>query len=136
MKLDFGDYTIGGDDYTYTYVDRKSESDLKGTLSNGLERFKKELDRAREFNSFIYIVIETSISKLKKNNVFGPHQSNLQYIFHNIRDITHNYSDVCQFIFSGNRTNSQTIIPKLLSGGKKFWNVDFQYYIDTYGIDS
>ena len=33
MKLDFGDYTCGGNYYDYTYVDRKSEQDLKGTLS-------------------------------------------------------------------------------------------------------
>jgi hypothetical protein len=134
MKLDFGDYTTGGEEYTYTYVDRKSENDLKGTLSKGLERFKRELERAREFDSYLYIVVETSISKLKKNNLFGPHKSNLEYIFHNIRHLTHEYSDVCQFIFSGNRTCSEIIIPKLLLAGKKLWNVDFQYYIDKYGI--
>ena len=136
MKLDFGDYTVGGDDYTYTYIDRKSETDLKGTLSQGLDRFKRELDRAREFDSYLYIVAETSIPKLKKNNVFGPHKSNLEYIFHNLRHLTHEYSDVCQFIFSGNRTSSEIIIPKLLLAGNKLWNVDFQYYVDTYGIGS
>ena len=132
MKLDFGDYTTGGENYTYTYVDRKSESDFKSTLSTGLERFKKELDRAREFNSYLYIVVESSIEKVKKNNIFGAHKSNLEYIFHNLRNLTHDYHDVCQFIFSGNRRNSEILIPKLLLGGEKLWNIDFQYHVDKY----
>ena len=37
MKLDFGDYTAGGENYSYTYVDRKSESDFKSTLRTGLQ---------------------------------------------------------------------------------------------------
>ena len=58
MKLDFGDYTAAGDYYTYTYIDRKSEGDLKSTLSSGnLDRFKRELERAREFNSYVFVVI-------------------------------------------------------------------------------
>ena len=28
LKLDFGDYTLGGKDYNYTYVDRKAEQDF------------------------------------------------------------------------------------------------------------
>lgn len=133
MKLDFGDYTTGGENYTYTYVDRKSESDFKGTLSQGLSRFKKELDRAREFNSFLYVVIESDIRKIQKNNLFGPHKSNLEYIFHNLRSLTHEYHDACQFIFTGSRGHSETLIPKLLIGGKSLWNIDFQYYIDRHG---
>ena len=34
-KLDFGDYTIGGSHYSYTYVDRKSENDFKKGHSRG-----------------------------------------------------------------------------------------------------
>jgi len=136
MKLDFGDYTVGGDDYAYTYVDRKSESDFKSTLSTGLERFKRELDRARQFDSYLYIVTESDIGKIKKNNIFGPHKSNLEYVFHNLRVLSHEYADTCQFMFTSNRSNSTNIIPKLLVGGKKLWNVDFQYYIDHYGVVS
>lgn len=134
MKLDFGDYTTRGNDYTYTYVDRKSESDFKGTLSQGLDRFKEELERAKAFKSFLYVVVESDINKIQKNNIFGLHKSNLEYIFHNLRKLTHEYSGVCQFLFTSNRTNSEIIIPKLLVAGKKLWNVDLQYFIDKYGI--
>ena len=47
MKLDFGDYAVSGDHYDYTYVDRKSESDFKSTMTSGFDRFKREMDRAK-----------------------------------------------------------------------------------------
>ena len=130
LKLDFGDYTLGGKDYTYTYVDRKAEQDFKGTLSGGFERFKRELERVKSFDSYLYIVIESDLNKLYKNNMFGPHKSNLKYVYHNMRLISHEFSDHCQFIFSGSRAESELLIPKLLKMGKKLWNVDVQYYLD------
>jgi hypothetical protein len=130
LKLDFGDYTLGGKDYTYTYVDRKAEQDFKGTLSGGFERFRRELQRVKDFDSYLYIVIESDLNKLYKNNMFGPHKSNLKYVYHNMRLISHEFADHCQFIFSGSRAGSQSIIPKLLKTGKSLWGVDIQYYLD------
>lgn len=130
MKLDFGDYTAGGEDYSYTFIDRKSEADFKSTLSVGFDRFKKELDRARSFNSFLYILVESDIDKIKKNNIFAPHRANLPYIFHNTKRLIRDYSDVCQFLFSGGRRASEYLIPRLLKFGKSLWKCDMQYYID------
>ena len=130
LKLDFGDYTTGGDDYSYTYVDRKSESDFKSTLSVGYDRFKKELERAREFNSFLYVLVESNVERIKKNNLFAPHKVNLPYIFHNTKALVREYSDVCQFLFSGGRKASEYLIPRLLKFGKRLWTCDLQYYID------
>jgi len=134
MKLDFGDYTAGGENYSYTYVDRKSETDFKSTLSTGLKRFKNEIKRAKKFDSYVFIVIESSISKIKKQNLFGPHKSNLGYIWHNMREITHEFAGTCQFVFSGSRSASEWLIPRLLFYGKNLWNVDLQYYIDNHDM--
>ena len=68
--MDFGDYTMAGDNYTYTYVDRKSETDFKGTLGVGFNRFTNEIERAKRFNAYLYIVIESSIDQIIKNNKF------------------------------------------------------------------
>ena len=131
-KLDFGDYTIGGENYTYTYVDRKSEGDFKGTMTVGFDRFKKELERARQFNAYLYIVTESSIDKIIKNNKYGSYSSNLSYVWHNMRILTHEFKGHCQFVFSGNRPNSQLLIPNLLYYGKNLWDVDIQYLLDSY----
>jgi ERCC4-type nuclease len=137
MKLDFGDYTASGEYYDYTYVDRKSGNDFIGTLSLGnLDRFRREIGRAQELNSYIFIVIESSLQKLEaymraaKNQKFGPHKTNLNFIYHNMREISHEFSDCCQFVFAGSRENSQDIIKRILFFGRKIWNSDLQYYID------
>ena len=134
LKLDFGDYTVGGDDYSYTYIDRKSEADFCGTMTGGLERFKKELQRAREFNAFLYILIEGSVESVKKNHYFRPKTygkaCNIKFVWHNMKSLIHEYSDVCQFLFSGGRRASQFLVPRLLYYGKSLWNCDLQYFID------
>ena len=134
LKLDFGDYTVGGDDYNYTYIDRKSDGDFKSTLSGGLSRFRRELQRVKDFDSYLFIVVESDLSRLYKNNKYGPHKSNLKFVYHNMRLIAHEFADNCQFVFTGTRANSQSIIPKILTLGKKLWNVDLQYYIDKNNI--
>jgi hypothetical protein len=135
LKLDFGDYTVGGDDYNYTYIDRKSDTDFKGTLSGGLARFKRELKRVKDFDSYLFIVVESDLNRLYVNNKFGPHKSNLEFVYHNMRLITHEFAGHCQFVFTGTRANSQSVIPKILKLGKKLWNVDLQYHIDKHGLE-
>ena len=131
QKLDFGDYTASGEHYNKTYVDRKSEVDFKSTMTVGFERFKKELDRAKQFDSFLYIVTESSIDRVINNNSFGPHRSNLTFVWHQMRVLSHQYAKNCQFIFSGGRNRSEKLIPILLNAGEEMWYSDVQYHIDN-----
>jgi hypothetical protein len=133
VKLDFGDYTAGGDNYSYIYVDRKSENDFQGTMSAGFERFCRELDKAREFNSYIYIVIETNFKQMYLNNNLKFNKKiNLSYTWENMRKIIVNYSDICQFVFTGSRENSELIIPFLLKNGNKLKSIDMQLLMEKY----
>ena len=134
-KLDIGDYGIV-DGFDYTFVDRKSEQDFKGTLSQGnLERFEKELLRARSLNCYLFVVIESDLYSLEEDNKKSYHKSNMKYIFHNMRKLQHEYKDCVQFVFTGSRTNSENLIPLLLHWGKMIWNVDMQYFInEKYGL--
>lgn len=134
LKLDFGDYTVGGKDYNYTYVDRKAEQDFKGTLSGGFERFRRELQRVKDFDSYLFIVVESSMAKIYKNNLAVPYRSSLEFVYHNMRVLNHEFAGHCQFVFSGDRKKSQSIIPKILKLGKSLWDVDLQYYIDNHGL--
>jgi hypothetical protein len=132
LKLDFGDYAVGKEHYDYTYVDRKSETDFKSTLSkNNLNRFRAELQRAKDFDSYLFIVTETDMSTMEKRNRWSPHTSNMKYIYHNMRVLAHDFAGHCQFIFTGGRSQSESLIPKILTLGRKLWNVDLQYYISN-----
>ena len=136
-KLDFGDYTMGGSNYSYTYVDRKSESDFKGTMGVGFKRFTNELQRAKDFNAYLYVVIEKSLPQIIKNNAYLKKYkmkgcSNMDYILHNMRVLTHQFKGHCQFVFTDSRQSSELLIPNLLYYGKLLWNVDVQYLLDSY----
>ena len=134
LKLDFGDYTVGGEDYNYTYVDRKSEGDFKSTFGMHFKRFCSEMERVKQFDSYLYIVTESSLAAIGRNNNFGPHRSNLEYIYHNMRKLLRDYAGHCQFLFTGNRRNSEKIIPRLLFFGKDLWEADVQYHLEKNGI--
>ena len=137
VKLDFGDYTAGGKNYTKTFVDRKSESDFKGTLvGENLDRFRRELQRCKDMNAYLFIVTESSLEQIKNNNDFTPHKSNLKFIYHNMRLLQHEFAGHCQFVFSGGRKKSEALIPKLLAIGPRLWDVDIQYFIDNLWLGS
>jgi hypothetical protein len=134
-KLDIGDYGII-QNFDYTFVDRKSDQDFKGTLSQGnLERFEKELIRARSLSCYLFIIVESDLYSMESQNKKSYHKSNMKYIFHNMRLLQHKYKDCAQFVFTGSRTNSENLIPLVLHWGKKVWNVDMQYFINKkYGL--
>lgn len=133
QKLDFGDYSFSGEYYNYIFVDRKSEDDFKGTMSAGHERFRRELDRAKNLGSYVFVVIESDMSKIyQNNNLWFKKASNLDYVWENMRQIILDYSDVCQFIFTSNRENSKQTIPATLWNGNNLKNVDVQYSLEKF----
>lgn len=134
QKLAFGDYTLAGDDYAYTYVDRKSEGDFKGTVTVHQERFLRELQLAVDMDSYLYVVVEQSIPQIEINNKVGAHKSNMNYVWASMRRIQHVNPRRCQFVFTGSRENSQKVIPYLLRYGKELWNIDVQYLLHIKGV--
>jgi hypothetical protein len=131
VKLDFGDYTAGGQNYSKTFVDRKSEGDFKSTLvGENFDRFKREIERCKSMDCFLFIVVESSFDQIKNNNDFTSHKSNLKFVYHNMRLLQQEFHKNCQFVFSGSRKNSVALIPKLLVCGPKLWETDIQYFIE------
>lgn len=139
MKLDFGDYTLTPKNYTYTHVERKSFSDFAATITNGYSRFLRELERCRTAGCYMFIVVECDFNSITKINNSVYKRFNMNYVFHQMREVESGYNDCCQFVFSGSREYSQELIPKILCLGKKLWKVDIQYfwnkYLEKYGVD-
>ncbi len=65
-KLDFGDYCCTYDDGTICpfFIERKSISDLFGTLGKGHARFRKEINRATTNGKTLVIAIEKSFNEV------------------------------------------------------------------------
>lgn len=130
LKLDIGDYSTARNDYTNTFVDRKSFADWCGTLvGDNLDRFRREIVRAETQECFLWVVIECAMEDVVALSKRGKHKPNISYIAHNMRCLQHEFSKNLQFVFSGSRENSQLIIPKLLCLGRKCWSTDLQYFL-------
>ena len=68
MKLDVGDYCVK---FKNGYIpnvrfERKSIGDLVGTLTSGHERFDKEIERSKNFDVRLIIIIEGTLTKVLK----------------------------------------------------------------------
>jgi hypothetical protein len=132
LKLDFGDYTLGGNNFSNTFVDRKSAGDFLSTFGGQVDRFKREMQRCVELDSYMYIVIEKPLATIEKEAIFtkGKRSAKLGWVLSNLISVQHEFAGHCQFVFTDNRNHSEKIIPKLLSLGDKLWNVDIQYFLD------
>jgi hypothetical protein len=128
-KLDFGDYTGSGEFYSKTFVDRKSLSDFKGTFGKGYERFKSEMNRCKEFDSYLFLVVEATIDEIVESNQ-GKFKTNLSYCFHNVRDCILEYPKNIQFIFCKNRNQAEEITKRIIYYGDELWSCDVQYFLD------
>jgi ERCC4-type nuclease len=67
-KCEVGDYgcQYENGEIPPIYFERKSISDLFGTLSTGYKRFKKEIIKAKENKLILVIIIEGSLTKIIK----------------------------------------------------------------------
>lgn len=130
MKLDTGDYAVGGEDFANTFVDRKSFDDWCGTLvGDNLERFRREIERCKSQDSFLWVVIEAPLLDVNKLARSSYHKPNISYVSHNMRILQRDFLGSVQFLFSGGRKESELIIPKLLCLGKKLWATDLQFFL-------
>jgi len=130
VKLDSGDYTFGGNDFSHTFVDRKSAADFIGTFSGSTERFKKEIERCCSVGGYLFVVVDATMKGVAKELMFSRSKVNIHHLWHNMREILNEFPGDCQFVFSGGRTNSAWIIPKILACGKDLWKVDVQYFLE------
>ena len=66
-KLNYGDYSCHYDGQVCPiFFERKSISDLFGTLGKGYHRFKKEINRAIDDGNRLVIIVEVSLTDIIK----------------------------------------------------------------------
>jgi ERCC4 domain len=131
--LKYGDYSCTRNPFNFN-IERKSLTDLISTISGGYERFCREIDRAVEAKAYLFIICEASFAdlagfqygrKFRAKVKFGP-----DFIFHRIRELMQKYENI-QFIFSGDREKSSTLIETLYRCKNDPRKIDWQYLIDS-----
>lgn len=130
-KLEFGDYTAGGEHFNGVFIERKSLEDLCGTLSRGFERFQKEIVRAKSLDSYIVVLIESSYSdfeNLEKEKIGKFSKVTFEFIGSRISKIMQE-NDNIQFLFVRNRKESEKYLLKILQS-ENVRSSDLQYMYD------
>jgi len=73
QKLDYGDYQVKFKDSYVPKIafERKSISDLFGTLGKGYKRFKREIIRSQEDKALLIIIIEGTLSDVSSGHKYS-----------------------------------------------------------------
>ena len=112
-KLNIGDYSIEGYENKIS-IERKSLGDLFGTLGKGNKRFKKELEKSKEYDYFA-IVIEGSFLSCLNKKFEGAHFSKMKgYIITKIIFTLHIKYGINIF-FTNGRVESKSIIKHIFN---------------------
>lgn len=134
QTLKFGDYCFSEPKLSgNTYIERKSITDFIGTMSGGYERFKKEIERAREDNAKLVVLVEDDMNNCL-NFKFLPYVSKKiratpEFIFHNVRELIQDYDNV-HFLFVKGRVEASRVIERLFLFAGQYNLVDLQLAYD------
>jgi ERCC4-type nuclease len=130
-KLIVGDYCPSEEFFCNVFVERKSIYDLAGTLTKGIERFAKEVERAAELGIYLVVVTECSFIDAFE---YSPKNSFSQkiggaFLFNKLRKFMTDYNNI-QFVFAPNRYRSVEIIDKIFRMGEAAKTTDLEYLKD------
>ena len=126
-KLEYGDYSLHPNNKLA--VERKSLSDLYGTLSGGLERFEREIQKAKKLEGYIVVVVEATLNNMMyQKQKFG--KASGEFIAHNMRKLLRQYDNL-QFVFCDGREEAKNKTLHILGMNEEACKIDLQYYFDT-----
>tara|TARA_Y100000593_G_scaffold95087_1_gene199413 strand:+ start:7250 stop:8200 length:951 start_codon:yes stop_codon:yes gene_type:complete len=139
-KLDYGDYAFNSKTATCNcYIERKGLSDLIGTLSGGYERFLKEIERAKDNEANLIILVESKFNNAlyfneqrksyNKERVFKNVKATPEFIFHRIRNLIQRYPHI-QFLFVNGRKEAARVIERIFTCGCAYKKIDLQLAYD------
>jgi ERCC4-type nuclease len=133
-KLEYGDYSFSHNEWTgKTYIERKSAADFIGTLHGKLERFEREIERAKKDNAYLIILVEAKLSDMMdyRNKRIVNYNIRIpsDVILEKTRKLIQLYSNI-QFLFIESHEESSIIIERLFSLGQQVQKYDLQLLYD------
>ena len=135
QKLDYGDYAFSHPEQTCNcHIERKSLSDFIGTISGGYDRFINEIERAKENDAYLIILVEETLSNALSFQ-YLPHISKKiratpEFIFHRVRNLIQDYPNI-QFLFVNGRKESSRMVELIFTSGCAYKKIDLQLAYDT-----
>jgi hypothetical protein len=132
--LKFGDYKLVDDEFACDcFIERKSLSDFYGTLTGGYERFRRELERAKEAEAYLIVLVESSFesvaSFIYQPQVRGKIKIAPEFVYHNMRELIKDFPNV-QFLFVDGRKEAVRVIEKIFASNCEYKECDLQLMFD------
>jgi hypothetical protein len=128
-KLDYGDYYCHNGNNPVS-IERKSLVDLVGTISQGYNRFKKEIERCKADNNYLIVIIEEKYNHLLSFS-YLPHMKMVRasetFILHRIRSLIQEYPFTIQFLSVDGRKESSRAIEKIFNIKDNIQTIDLQW---------
>lgn len=132
--LNFADYAPNPNPENL-FIERKELSDWSGVMSKGYKRFEREIQRAKDNNAYVVILIESSYNDIQSIN-YLPHTKWIKatpiFLFKRARDLYLKF-DNFQMVAGGTRTDCIQLFNKLVKI-KNIKEYDLQYLVDIKGI--
>lgn len=130
-SMSFGDYRCVHSD---VFIERKSLADLFSTMGYDYERFEREVQRAKEADSYLVVLVEEPFDNIYEYPYRSQVRNRIKIssevpLFH-IRDLIQRYTNL-QFLFVKDRNESSRVIELIFSAGEQVKKVDLQYLWDT-----
>ena len=135
QKLDYGDYAFSHPEHTCNcHIERKSLADFISTMSGGYDRFINELERSKEQDAYLIVLVEETLNNALSFK-FLPHiskkiKASPEFIFHRTRSLIQGYPNV-QFLFVDGRRESSRIVELIFTSGCSYEKIDLQLAYDN-----
>lgn len=135
------DYGLPASHDQGVYVERKSLTDLVGTLSeresrpgdSNLARFTRELERVTEIGAYVVLLVEAPLTDaLGYNHIpylkrqMAKVRITPEHVFHNLRDLCQRFPATFQPLFVKGRPEAARAVVRLLAAGEAVRTVDLQ----------
>lgn len=135
LALKFGDYTLNDKDVCQnSFIERKSLADFYGTMSGGIERFKRELLKAKDAEAEILVLIESDFNNVARfkylRAAYSKVRASPDFVLHNMREIINQFPFV-QFLFVDGREEAARIVEIILTCKGLWKKADLQLLYDT-----
>ena len=131
-KLDVGDYSCQNH-FNNCFIERKSLEDFCGTMSQGFDRFKLEVERADSLGFHLAVLVEEKLETVMQINVANNHKfikGPPEFYLARMRTLCEQYGNV-QFLFVGGRYESSKILQELFRIKGGFSRLDLQFLYDS-----
>ncbi len=131
IKVPCGDYCPNENYFHNVFLERKSLADLAGTLGLGLERFTRELDKAKEMGFYIVVMIECLFSDVLHYTSTNKYSKKMTgaHLTHTIRDLSQKYDNL-QWVCAGNRLRAADLTEKIFRLGMQVPFLDIEFLKD------